>query len=111
MSGLLALSMYCLVKSIEIRFITGVLSHRISFHGMPLGLKNTLSAVYSFHLSQKPSQLRPRLANVQSLRKISHPSVFASAPTRSTHISALPPVLCGQAINMWLVISIYGMGF
>lgn len=103
--------MYWLVNSIEILFSTGVLSHRTSSHGMPSGIKNMLCAVYIFHLSQKPSQLRPLLARVQSLGKISHSSVFAATPTCSTHVSALPPVLCGQAISIWLAISIYRVGF
>lgn len=59
----------------------------------------------------KPPQLRPLLDSVQSLGKISHPSIFTATPTHSTHVSALPPVLCGQAISMWLAISIYGVGF
>lgn len=69
-----------------------------------------LSAVYSFHLSQKPSQLRPPLASVQSLGKITHPLVLVATPTCSTHISTLPLVLCGQTISMWLAISIYRVG-
>lgn len=78
---------------------------------MPPGLKNMLTAVCSFHLSPKPCQFQPLLASMQSLGKISHPLVFAATPTCSTHVSALPLVLCGQAIGMWLAISIYGVGF
>lgn len=104
-------TMQCLVKSTEILFITGVLSHRTCFHGMNSGLNNMFR--FSLYFSAVPKTLSASTTSCQCAEPGGDflSSVFAATPTGSTHVSALPPVLCGQEISMWLAISIYGVGF